>query len=114
MSDKNPRQRKPVSAARIQLELWFADLATYQSFARVQFGRYSRNVTDRKWVSAQWDSGNLGIDAVFQFTHTCRNDGAQRGDSEKFFNATCRAAGIDLQHAGVVDVELLSRDKISA
>lgn len=109
------RKRKPVSAARIELHLWFADLATYEAFYAVPFARRSESVTEREWVSVTCEYGddpNDGIEAVFRFTHTCRNDGAQRGDSEKFFRAVCNAAGISTTtpcNAGLVEVELLSR-----
>lgn len=112
MSGTKARKRKPISAARIELDLWFVDEATYRKFESVTFGRRSQSICDRKWVSAHWEypePDRGGIEAKFQFTHTCRNDGAYRGDSVRFFRAVCNAAGIRDSEAGLVDATLLSR-----
>lgn len=105
-----PRPRKPISAARIELALWFASEAIYQLFSSIPLGRKATSVTDREWVSAYvFDDGH--IEAVFRFTHTCRNDGAQRGDSERFFRGVCNAAGISDGTARLDDVRLISRER---
>lgn len=111
MSTK-PRPRKPISAARIRLRYWFRDEAAYRAFYSIPFGRKSRSVSDREW-SDTYVHGDGHIEAVFTFTHTCRNDGAQRGDSEKFFRAVCNAAGLDESRARLLDVELISREKFT-
>lgn len=106
----NPRPRKPISAARIELVLWFASEAIYQLFSSVPLGRKATSVTDREWLSAYgFDDGH--IEAVFRFTHTCRNDGAQRGDSERFFRGVCNAAGIPEGAVRLDDVRLISRER---
>lgn len=105
-----PRPRKPISAARIELALWFASEAIYQQFSSIPLGRKATSVTDREWVSVYvFEDGH--IEAVYRFTHTCRNDGAQRGDSERFFRGVCNAAGISEGTARLDDVRLISREK---
>jgi hypothetical protein len=117
VSATKTRKRKPVSAARIELHLWFADLDAYNRFAAVLFARKSQSVNDREWVASWWGDLNDGaVEATYRFTHTCRNDGAQRGDSEKFFRATCNAAGVrhegPTEEAVLIDVTLLSRETV--
>jgi hypothetical protein len=106
------RKRKPETAARIELSIWFEDVSTYNAFASADFASKSKTVSDREWVEAL-DYGAQGIEARFRFTHTCRNSGAQRSDSERFFAATCRAAGIDPRNAGVFEVSLLERTTVA-
>ncbi|HWL59758.1 MAG TPA: hypothetical protein VNQ48_02615 [Microbacteriaceae bacterium] len=106
-----PRPRKPISAARIELHLWFADDATYRAFYRVPLGRKSQSVSDREWVLPVLAYPDGHIEATYRFTHTCRNDGAQRGDSERFFRAVCNAAGLADGDARLLEVQLLHREK---
>lgn len=115
MSEVKARKRKTVSAARIEMDLWFVDEATYRKYWSAPFARKSQCVTDREWVSVHWEDPDPdfdGIEAVFRFTHTARNDGAQRGDSQKFFNATLHAAGISERAAGMIDARLISRETV--
>lgn len=121
MEAQKKTKRKPVSAARIELDLWFDSNDAFQRFGKVTFGRMSKSITEREWVSAAWEYENDptgGVDAVFRFTHTCRNSGAQRSDSQKFFNATCHAAGLRIDaggetQAGLLDVRLLNRETVA-
>lgn len=107
-----PRPRKPISAARIELRYWFIDEATYRLFASIPLGRKSQSVSDREWDSVELHHDGH-IEAAYRFTHTCRNDGAQRGDSEKFFRAVRNAVGLDESRARLLDVELISREKFA-
>jgi hypothetical protein len=102
------RKRKPVSAARIELSLRFTDELAYRAFSAVPLGRKSTSVSDREWVLPVVLYPDGHIEARFQFTHTCRNDGAQRGDSEKFFRAVCNAAHLRDDAVQLADVKLLS------
>lgn len=114
------RKRKPVAAARIEMDLWFVNLDAYKRFGAVMFGERAKSISERTWVSVAWeyaDDPEGGIEAVFQFTHTCRNDGAYRSDATRFFNATCRRAGVNTDRpeceAGVVDVRLCTKKVIA-
>lgn len=107
--DTKVRPRKPVTAARIEVILWFADAAAYEKFARVPFGPKATTISQREWVEA-WDHGERGVTARFQFTHTCRNAGAQVSDTKRFFNTTANASGLVVGEADVIEVALVSRD----
>jgi len=108
-----PRPRKPISAARIELRYWFADEQAYRAFYDVPLGRKSQSVADREWILPPLIYPDGHIEATYRFTHTCRNDGAQRGDSEKFFRAVCKAAGLDDSVAKLLDVHLINREKFA-
>lgn len=109
MDDSQVRPRKAATAARIEVSLWFDSEASYRKFAAVPFGPKAKTITDRAWLEA-WDHGERGITARLQFTHTCRNAGAQVSDSKRFFNSTANASGLVVGEADVIDVELVSRD----
>lgn len=102
------RKRKPVSAARIELDLWFVDLDAYYRYSAVPLGRKTHTVSDREWVEPLIHPDGH-IEAKYYFTHTCRNDGAQRGDSEKFFRAVCNAAALAEGEVVLRDVRLINR-----
>ncbi|MCE0507945.1 hypothetical protein LVJ59_02760 [Microbacterium sp. KKR3/1] len=106
-----PRPRKLVSAARIELHFWFIDEWTYREFYAIPLGRKSQSVSDRQWMLPVLAFADGHVEATYRFTHTCRNDGAQRGDSEKFFRAVCNAAGLDESRARLLSVRLISREK---
>lgn len=114
MGEKKARLRKPISAAYIECQLWLVSEAVYQRFRTVEWGRRSSSVANRDWISAVWeyvDDPTGGVEAVFRFTHTCRNDGAALGDSQKFFGAVCRAAGISSGDARLLDAYATHRIK---
>ena len=107
---KKVRPRKPATAARIQADFWFRTREDYERFGGVPFAPRAQTVTDRQWEGA-WLQEDGSVTARFAFTHTCRNSGAQRSDTERFFKTTCNAAGVDWSRdAELMEVELLSRD----
>ncbi|TFC84500.1 hypothetical protein [Cryobacterium sp. TMT3-29-2] len=116
MTAVRTKKRKPTTAARIEMWLWFKDEATYRKFAAETFGRKADTISDREWVSATYlEEGPEGaVEGVFRFTHTCRNAGAHDSDSRRFFHATRRNASIAEGDADVEVVELLSRAEVSA
>lgn len=107
---KKVRPRKPATAARIEAGLWFRTEADYNRFAAVPFAPKAKTVTDREWQGA-WLHPDGSVTARLVFTHTCRNSGAQRSDTERFFKTTCNAAGVAWWSDGaVMEVTLLHRD----
>ncbi|MDQ0894514.1 hypothetical protein [Agromyces ramosus] len=86
------------------------------TFAAETFARKADTISDREWVRAVYlgDGPADAVEAVFRFTHTCRNSGAQDSDSRRFFHSTRRAAFIAESDANVELVELLERVKVAA
>lgn len=109
MEDTKVRPRKPVTAARIEVSLWFDTTASYERFAAVPFGPKAATISERTWAEA-WDHGDRGITARLTFTHTCRNSGAHVSDSTRFFRSTANAAGLIEGQAALLDVVLVSRN----
>jgi hypothetical protein len=105
-----PRPRKPITAARIRVTAWFRSEAHYLKWASIGLGRVD-SIDEFGWVSAELlDGPPIGaVRAVYVFTHTARNDGAQNSDSRRFFHVTRRAANISETDCEVESVELVRR-----
>lgn len=109
MDGEKVRPRKAVTAARIEVSVWFEDADAYERFAQVPFGPKAITITDRAGIEA-WDHGERGITAKLVFTHTCRNSGAHVSDSKRFFNSTANSSSLVVGQADLIDVALAWRD----